>query len=246
MNKRQVKPGGADRYCPACGAARDASDRFCRKCGAPLAADAKPNGKPSGLSGLRAFGLAMVALAAALAFLLYSKGDTGGQGPAQRIPISAVGGQLPEPTPPQPLTPRASADQLFNQAMTAYETGDVASAQRFIPEAITAYQGLGSLDLDARYHLALLALAAGRPQDALAQGDTMMVDVPEHLLALSVSARAHETLGDEGRAVQFWQRYLDAYTPDAAASRPEYMDHARALPERRARAEQYLRQRGLR
>lgn len=245
MNKKQAKPGGADRFCPACGATHDVGDRFCRKCGSPLGADAKPNGKLRGLVGLRAFGLAVVALAVVYAFLLFGKGDSGRQQQTQSIPIGAVGSPTGA-TSTQPLTPRASADQLFNQAMSAYESGDLASAQSFIPMAITAYRQLGSLDLDARYHLALLALAAGRQQDALAQADTMMAQVPEHLLALSVSARAHEALGDEDRAAQLWQRFLEAYTPDVAASRPEYMDHARALPERRDWAVAYLRARGLR
>jgi TolA-binding protein len=245
MNKKQSRPGDPDRYCPACGATRDAGDRFCRKCGTPFGADAKPNGKARGLTGLRAFGLAVFALAIVYAFLVFGRGDTGSQQQAQSIPIGAVGDPGGAAST-QPLTPRASADQLFNQAMTAYEAGDLANAQRFIPMAITAYQQLSTLDLDARYHLALLSLAGGRPQDALAQADTMMAEVPNHLLALSISARAHEALGDEDQAVQFWQRYLEAYTPDVAASRPEYMDHARALPERRNRAEEYLRERGLR
>lgn len=245
MNKRQSKSSQPDRYCPACGTARDPGDRFCRKCGTPFGAAAKPNGKMRGLTGLRAFGLAVVALAIVYAFLLYSRSQPGAQQSAQSIPIGAVGDPAATAST-QPLTPRASADQLFNQAMSAYENADLANAQRFIPIAITAYQQLSTLDLDARYHLALLELAAGRPQGALAQADTMLAQVPEHLLALSISARAHEALGDENEAAQFWQRFLDAYTPDVAASRPEYMDHARALPERRNRAEQYLRERGLR
>ncbi|NIN72651.1 MAG: hypothetical protein GTO46_12160 [Gemmatimonadetes bacterium] len=245
MNKKQSKPGDPDRFCHACGAPRDPGDRFCRKCGTPFGADAEPNGKARGLTGLRAFGLAVIALAIVYAFLVFGRGDTGNQQQAQSIPIGAVGDPAGA-APTQPLTPRASADQLFNQAMSAYETADMANAQRFIPMAITAYQQLSTLDLDARYHLALLELAAGRPQGALAQADTMLAQLPEHLLALSISARAHEALGDADQAAQFWQRFLDAYTPDVAASRPEYMDHARALPERRNRAEEYLRERGLR
>jgi tetratricopeptide (TPR) repeat protein len=245
MNKRQSRPSDPDGYCPACGATRDPGDRFCRKCGTPFGAEAKPNGKARGLTGLRAFGLAVVALAVVYAFLLYGRREPGAQQQAQSIPISAVADPAGAATT-QPLTPRASADQLFNQAMSAYESADMANAQRFIPLAITAYQQLSTLDLDARYHLALLALAGGRPQDALAQSDTMMAEVPDHLLALSISARAHEALGDEDRAALLWLRFLNAYTPDVAASRPEYMDHARALPERRDRAESYLRERGLR
>ncbi len=246
MNKRREVKSGADTRCPACGAPRDADDRFCRKCGAPLTADAKPNGKMRGLTGLRAFGLAIVALAIVYAFLVYGRGRTGSQPPAQPIPINAVAGGQPAGQPGEgPLTPRASADLLFNQAMTAHETGDAATAQRFIPMAIAAYRGLEALDLDARYHLALLGLAAGRPQDALAQADTMIAQVPEHLLALAASARAHDALGDDEQAAQFWRRFLDAYTPETAASRPEYMDHARTLPARREAAQRFLRERGL-
>ncbi len=240
--KRNKNTGGEPLHCPGCGAASDASDRFCRKCGTPLTGEAKPNGKPRGLTGLRAFGLAMVALAVVYAFLLYGGGERSDRPPAQPIPVSAIGSGPAS----QPLTPRASADQLFNQAMTAHETGDVTSAQRFIPVAMTAYLGLESLDPDGRYHVALLALAAGRPEDAIAHADTILNEVPEHLLALAVSARAYQALGNDDLAAQFWQRFLDAYTPETAASRQEYIDHGRALPLRRDAAESFLRERGLR
>ncbi|NIR43249.1 MAG: hypothetical protein GWN99_17880, partial [Gemmatimonadetes bacterium] len=65
-----------------------------------------------------------------------------------------------------------------------------------------------------------------------------------HLLGLSVSARAYAVLGREEEAVERYRRFLAAYTPEVAASRTEYMDHARALPARRDEAESYLRQHG--
>ncbi|NIR43248.1 MAG: hypothetical protein GWN99_17875, partial [Gemmatimonadetes bacterium] len=98
----------------------------------------------------------IVALAVVFAFLYYGDRERD-QPPAQPIDITDVGsgvGATAEPTPP--LTGRMAADQLFNQAMSAYESGDSILARQFIPTAISAYRSLDELDLDARYHIALL------------------------------------------------------------------------------------------
>jgi tetratricopeptide (TPR) repeat protein len=236
-SKRETKASGEKLHCTACGTKSDPSDAFCRKCGAPLG-DAKPNGKKRGLTGLQAFGLVIIALAVIYAAFNYGGSDQAP--PSERIPLGEISGS--GQAAPQPLTPRAAADALFNQALTAHESGDPAEAQRLVPMAIAAYEELESIDPDGRYHLALLSMAAGRPNDALAQADTMFVLVPEHLLALAVSARAYEALGDDEQAADRWQRFLDAYTPEVAASRQEYMDHGRALPLRRDAAERFLRE----
>jgi hypothetical protein len=247
----KTKPAARSRHCPACGAKHDPADRFCRECGAQLQAAGKPNGGALGLRGLRAFGVAIVALAIVYAVLLYSGRETRTPEPSQRIDFTSVGQPAPGATGQPPvgsspaLTGREAADQLFNQAMYAYETGDNATATQFIPMALDAYRDLGSLDLDGRYHIALLELAAGRPQLALAQADTMLAAVPEHLLALSVSGRSYESLGQDQRAIDFYQRFLRAYTPDNAVSRTEYMDHAGALPLRRDHAQRFLQERGI-
>ncbi len=164
--------------------------------------------------------------------------------PAQRIQIGEVGAPGIGAGAP-PATPLQTADQLFNDAMAAYETGDSATARQFIPMALMAYQRLDTLSLDSRYHVALLSLAAGRPQDALAQTDTMLAQVPNHLLALSSAAQAYEVLGRTGRAIELYRRFLDAYTPDVAASRSEYIDHGRALPGKRDEAREFLRKHGV-
>ncbi|KPK81945.1 MAG: hypothetical protein AMS25_04380 [Gemmatimonas sp. SM23_52] len=229
------------RFCPDCGTAVGPDDRFCRGCAAPLTADAKARARHLPLTGLQAFGLAVVALTIVFTFLLFTR-DRGRQTSVQPIPISDVGAGT-EAT--QPLTQRGVADQLFNRAMSAYETGDSAASRQFVPMAIAAYQALDSLDLDARYHVPLLSLAADRPQDALAQTDTMLAEDPNHLLALSAAARAHDALGRPDLAAEHYQRFLNTYTPELAASRPEYLDHRRALPARFQEARRYLQERGL-
>ncbi len=244
--KKKGKPGAPRLTCPSCGIARDSSDRFCRGCGTSFAGGgAKKNGPLRGLTGLRAFGLAVIALAAVFALIYY--GGRAGEAPVptQPIQINEVGAPGIGGTAP-PATPLQTADQLFNDAMAAYETGDSATANQFIPMALMAYQRLDTLSLDSRYHVALLSLAAGRPQDAIAQTDTMLAQVPNHLLALTSAARAYELLGRTAPAIDFYRRFLNAYTPDVAASRSEYIDHGRALPGKRDEAQEYLRKHGVR
>jgi tetratricopeptide (TPR) repeat protein len=241
VKKRDKKPVAERRHCPGCGATVDKSDRFCRECGAPLKDDAKANGGLRGLVGLRAFGLAIVALAVFFAVLHYTRSSSRtDEAPGQRISITDVGAPPTAGATVPARTPRENADILFNQAMAAYETGDSTGARQFIPMAIVAYQGLTALDPDARYHLALLNLAADQPQAALAQADTILSQVPNHLLGLSVSARAFDRMGREDMAAEYFRRFLDAYTPDVVASRPEYIDHGKALPDRAELARSYL------
>jgi len=240
MAKRQNKQtDGEPRKCPSCGTAYDPSDRFCRQCGAPLKGNVKANGGLRGLVGLRGFGIAIAALAIFYAVLQYGGGSDSRDEPTQRISISEIGAN-----PTGAPNPRAMADQLFNEALAAFESGDSERSRQFIPMALAAYGELGELDLDARYHIALLDLAAGNANSALAQADTMLSQVPEHLLGLLVAARAHEQLGQPSQAADYYQRFLDAHTPDVAASRQEYLDHGRVLSTRRQTAIEFLRAQG--
>lgn len=190
--------------------------------------------------GLRGFGIAIIALGVLYALIHYSGGATSDGVPTQRISISEIGSETPAAT----TDPRAIADQLFNEALAAHETGDSAGARQFVPMALSAYADLGDIDLDARYHVALLNLAAGRPEAALAQSDTMLARVPDHLLALLVAARAYDQLGQPDRAADYYERFLQVHTPDAAVSRQEYLDHERVLAGSRQTALEYLRAHG--
>jgi tetratricopeptide (TPR) repeat protein len=243
MSKKQDQKQGAERKkCPGCGTRVDATDRFCRQCGAPLTAGTKANGGMRGLIGLRGFGLAILALAVFYAVLQYGGGGSkeSEQMPAQRISISEIGSGGPAVS----ANPRLAADQLFNQALTAFESGDSAGAKQLIPMALAEYRGLADLDLDGRYHVALLELAASQPLAALAQADTMLGQAPNHLFGLLVAARAHDLLGQSDQAADYYQLFLNAYRPDVAASRQEYLDHGRVLPARQQTAIEYLRAQG--
>ena len=95
------------------------------------------------------------------------------------------------------MTPREAADRLFNRIMTASERGDNEEAMRFAPMALSAYDQLGTLDNDARYHVALIHLATGDIQGAHTQIDSIRQSAPNHLLAIMVERDIAERSGDQ-------------------------------------------------
>jgi hypothetical protein len=123
------------------------------------------------------------------------------------------------------MTPREAADRLFNRIMTASERGDSEEAARFAPMALSAYDRLGTLDNDARYHVALIHLATGDIQGARTQIDGIRQSVPNHLLAIMVDRDIAERSGDQGGAARAYESFLDAYDAEIGATRPEYQDH---------------------
>jgi len=240
--RREQEPSAQRRACASCGTAAAVGDLFCRRCGTRLAASAETKSVPRRFSGLLAFAFAVFALVAVYAFLQYHPGDSGNAAaPFQQLP---AGEDMMENPGAAPSTARRAADQLFNQAMSAYEKGDSTTASQFIPMAIAAYEKLDSLDLDARYHLAVLSLAAERPETALEHAETMLKLVPGHLLGLTAAARAQDRLGRPQLALDAYQRFIDVYATEIAALRPEYSEHGRALPAGLDEARRYLRGHG--
>ena len=144
----------------------------------------------------------------------------------------------PSAVPPPVQSPRMVADQLFNRAMTAHETGQAQQAAVFLPEAILAYQGLEPLDADGLFHLALLQLAAANSGEARANSDRILVTAPNHLLGLAAAAQASEQSAPN-EAKGFWQRYLDAYDEQQGRA-PEYGHHQRLFPMLSKRASEFI------
>lgn len=140
--------------------------------------------------------------------------------------------------PPPAENPRAIADQLFNRAMTAHESGQADQAALLLPEAIAAYQQLEPLDADGLFHLALLQLAVGDPAAARMTADRILMVAPNHLLGLAVAAEASEqSAPNDARAL--WQRYLDAYDGEQGR-RLEYDHHQQLLPLLTERARKFI------
>ena len=146
--------------------------------------------------------------------------------------------QSAPPPPPPPQSPRAVADQLFNRAMMAHETGQAQQAAIFLPEAIAAYQGLEPLDADGLFHLSVLQLVAGNEGGARATSDRILATAPNHLLGLAAAAQASENSAPND-AKGLWQRYLDAYDEQQGRA-PEYAHHQRMFPALNERASEFV------
>ncbi len=159
--------------------------------------------------------------------------------PSPRGPASGEQGLASSPLDLPPVEdPRTVADQLFNRAMTAHETGQADQAAVFLPEAIAAYRQLEPLDADGLFHLALLQLANGDPAAARTTADRIVIVAPNHLLGLAVAAEASEqSAPNDARAL--WQRYLDAYDAEQGR-RPEYAHHQQLLPLLSERARNFI------
>jgi len=162
--------------------------------------------------------------------------------PDDPAPAATTGGApalMPPPAAPPPIqSPRAVADQLFNRAMMAHETGQAQQAATLLPQSIMAYQRLEPLDADGLFHLSMLQLAVGDAGAARATADRILAAAPNHLLGLAAAAQASEQSAPN-EAKGFWQRYLDAYDEQQGRA-PEYAHHERMFPMLNKHASEFI------
>jgi len=135
------------------------------------------------------------------------------------------------------MTPREAADRLFNRVMTASEKGDSEEAKRFIPMALQAYERIGTLDNDARYHMAWLHLTAGDMKGTRAQADQIRKVVSNHLLGLMLEHELAVRTGNTEKAAGVQKAFLKAYASEIAKGRQEYEDHRGTIDRFRAEAQ---------
>ena len=240
--------------CPACGAS--ASGRFCSACGAsllprscarchaPLGAKARfchrcghPVGEARAPSSERSAWIFAGTLSAALVALIVYNVVT--QDPQPQIPqmanAGATAGDSAAPAGAVPdisqMTPRERFDRLFNRIMQAAEQGDTAQVRRFTPMALGAYAQLDTVDVDARYHAAVIRLQTGDVAGAHALADTILEQSPDHLFGYLVRGTAATIADDPGARNQAEREFLRRYDREMAAGRPEYRDHAPVIEE---------------
>lgn len=254
--------------CPSCGAQADGA--FCSECGAPLkgakcrecqsplspgarfcnncgaaTGDSKRHASGGGDSSKLPWifaGSSLLVLVVVLA-VVATRND-GAPASDGRMPLNQMDGAAVGATSgaPGPLSgsPREQADRLFNRVMTEKENGDTAQAKFFVPMAVQAYEMAGNLDPDGNYHLSLLHNLGGDHKAALASAERVLSTTPNHLLALSAAAQAARAAGDNAAARTYYQRLIGAYESESKATRPEYQDHGKMLPELRQEAEAFL------
>jgi hypothetical protein len=211
--------------CPSCDAEIKPGSRACHECGTSLIARAAPTEwNAQTIAPWVAIGVASIALAVALV-ALFDRGNRAAE-PAPFSPPFASTAPVPgQPVDLASLSPREAADRLFNRIMTAGESGKTEEALRFVPMALQAYDNLGTLDNDARYHVALIHLTAGNIKSARVQIDKLRQSAPNHLLSIMLEHQIAERSGNKDNAARAYKSFLAAYAAEIATGRAEYQEH---------------------
>jgi hypothetical protein len=212
--------------CHACGATLSDGARYCHKCGASTQARATGwrVGLPWGIAGL-----AVGALIGVLA-MRGSGGAVASAPPDTPVAPFAGGGSTGGGAPDiSQMSPEERAQRLFDRVMRLDEAGKSDSVQFFLPMALGAYQQLPALSLDAHFDVGLLKLAGGNAAGALAEADTIRREVPTHLFADLLRARALEAQRNTGGARAAYQSFLKNEATERARRRPEYADRSALL-----------------
>jgi hypothetical protein len=123
------------------------------------------------------------------------------------------------------MSPRDAADRLFNRVMAASESGNTTEAMQFAPMALQAYDRVGPLDNDARYHVALIHLVAGDVKSAQAQLEQLRRSVPNHLLGFMLAQHIAVQSGNKDGEARAYKNFLAAYDAEMATVRVEYQEH---------------------
>jgi hypothetical protein len=224
------------RSCARCHAALGAQARFCHRCGQPAGAEVRSRGSE------RSAWIFAGTLSALLVGLIVYNVAT--QKPAPSIPDMSNAGAAAGDTTVQAgaapdisrMTPRERFDRLFNRIMQASEQNDTAQVRRFTPMALGAYAQLDTVDVDARYHAAVIRLQTGDIAGAHALADTILEQSPDHLFGYLVRGTAATLAGDPGARTQAEREFLRRYDREMAAGRAEYLDHAPVIEEFRKAA----------
>jgi hypothetical protein len=234
---------GAGRFCSHCGTQRDGA--ACAGCGAPVS----PAGRFCSSCGLTVgsgpgtvsrdripwvvAALAMAGLMAVLLIMLVRKSA----GPAAQTEV-AVSSDASGEAPPDisSMSPLERFNRLYNRIMTAAQSGDQSTVSRFTPMALMAYSQLDTIDVDARYHAALLRVHTGDVTASRALADTILAQTPNHLFGYIVRgtvARFQKNQADLSRA---YADFLQRYDAEMKVARPEYAEHRTSLDDFRRAA----------
>lgn len=225
------------RACAHCRAELSAQARFCHRCGRPAGSVAdKGPASPSDRTAWIAAGTLCVVLVAGIAYKVTSAApqpvapDMANTGAGTGSGPGGPGGAGPAPDITA-MTPRERFDRLFNRIMQASERGDSSEVERFTPMALGAYQQLDSVNVDARYHAAVLHLQVGDFPAAMALADTILTESPGHLFGYLIRGTGAELQNDPAGRRKAERDFLAHYDAEMAAKRVEYLEHAPVLDE---------------
>jgi hypothetical protein len=109
--------------------------------------------------------------------------------------------------------------------MEAVDRRDSAFVVNFTPMALGAYSQLDSVNVDSRYHAAVLHMQVGDFAAALALADTIEAEEPTNLLVPIVRGTVAELQNQPAVLEKQRQIFLSRYDAEMAKNRPEYLDH---------------------
>lgn len=159
--------------------------------------------------------------------LLVGKGRGGAPAAVAEGPASAA---APVAAPDiSNMSPRERFDRLYERIMRASSSGDAATVQQFSPMAISAYGMLDSVDIDARYDVAVIKLHLGDIAGATALADTIVKKAPTHLFGYMLRATVARFGGDSVAAKGARAAFLRNYAGEMRRARPEYEKHRSAI-----------------
>jgi double zinc ribbon protein len=232
------------RRCAACSADLSSRARFCHRCGRPVGPGAARPARRTARSEQTAWivaGALAVLLVAAIVWRV-ERGTAAPVVPDMANPGASApfaGGRTTGPAPDiSAMSPRERFDRLFNRIMSAAERGDSGAVATFTPMALGAYSQLDTVDIDARYHAALLLLQAGGVPAALALADTIEAAQPGHLFGYLIRGSAADLAQNDTMRRQAFRDFLAHVEAEERANRPEYQEHQPAIAAFRKQAEQ--------
>ncbi len=231
------------RSCSHCQADLSPRARFCHRCGQPVAEEALPKGRSSD-RGAWLFALAMcLLLVGAIIFQVVSDrpapvapdmANAGATVPRDPGESAAAPGPAPDISR---MTPRERFDRLFNRIMQAAGQGDSAQLQRLTPMALGAYAQLDTVNVDARYHAAVLQMQVGDVTAAAGLADTILAESPGHLFGYLIRGTIAQLGNDTAALAQARRGFLQQYAAEMKAKRVEYLEHQPVIEEFRREAE---------
>jgi len=209
--------------CANCGAQLTAGARFCHVCGTPLGAPrrtAAPHQTVPWIVAAVAVALVVVVWVARSGGPSAGGAASGGASPAN--PGAAT-------TDLSTMTPREQADRLFDRVMTASENGNTGEVTFFGPMALQAYDMIGQLDADARFHVGLIQATLGNDSAATAQADSLAKESPRHLFVPLLRWEVANRRGDTAALRRVYRQFLDDYDAEMASGKSEYQMHRKRL-----------------
>ena len=134
------------------------------------------------------------------------------------------------------MSPDERFERLYDRVMRALSAQDTAQVIRFTPMALGAYEQLGQATADQRYHAAMLHLAVGEAAAAKALADSILAELPNHLLGFVLQGEIAEQANDAALLAKSYAGFLARYDAEIKTNRPEYLDHKPVLDDFLTRA----------